>query len=429
VADPVTHRDAVFAVIVLSPFLLAWLGDMLSGGAVSAAGRGAVSHGRAQVASEGRRAKQAVVDGSKAKLRQRLEDGKAKGPKSAIWWGVAAAKGARKVHRALRRTGERSVSLPAAGPFRRVRDAAVAGGAAGYRRARDAAKARRASRPTMGERARQARRNASAWRTGSRPDHATGDAVATGVCDGCGVMAAKPALKREGGLLLCVLCRVPAAADVPAVPGDTGTAGALPAGAVAAEGDGVAYGELVPELALAGATTEGEIMAKSDKELLARAHPADLRELAKRELDRGHLEASGAYLEHAKELEQAGRSMQRPGQIARRTAHAPAAVGGSGGGGDITTHGDWDRLTQLIAEALEVTTRCKEAMLGHLTAADAGRTQMADIRNWADQTQRAVSFIRMVLAETNQRIYPLIDAVNAAGGPSEVASPGYHSDF
>lgn len=113
--------------------------------------------------------------------------------------------------------------------------------------------------------------------------------------------------------------------------------------------------------------------------------------------------------------------------IARRTAAAPAVAVARGG--DIATHGDWDRMTQLVAEAVEVITRCQEAMLGHLRAADAGRTQMADIRAWSDRVQAAVSFIRSMLAEVNRRIYPLIDAVDAAGGPAEVASPAYHSDF
>src|ERR1035438_9241838 len=50
---------------------------------------------------------------------------------------------------------------------------------------------------------------------------------------------------------------------------------------------------------------EGDGMEKSDQELLARAHPADLLILAKRELDRGHLERSKELTEWAKAKRQA----------------------------------------------------------------------------------------------------------------------------
>lgn len=367
--DPVS---ALFLATIVAAVVMGRCGDVITGTAM-----GAVDHGRAQVASEARRAKQAVVDSTKASWRKRLEDGQARGPKSAIWWGLAAARSARKVHRALRRAGDRSVSLPSAGPIRRVRDAAVAGGAAGYRRARDAAKARKAARPSMGQRARQAGRNATAW----WPDHPRrdfdADGVPTGVCDRCGVTCAVAALAPEGALKLCALCRAPAAVD------DTGTPDALPApgAAVAAEGDEAADGELIPVPAMAAAvpttTRNGELMTGT-------------------------------------------------GALARRTAHAPVPVVA---GGDIANHGDWDRLTQQVATAVELITRCQDAMLGNLKAADAGRTQMADIRAWSDRLTATVMFIRSMLAEVNGRIHPLIDAVNAAGGPDEVASPGYHSDY
>jgi hypothetical protein len=371
----VDPKSALFLAIIVAAVVMGRWGDVITGTAM-----GAADHGRAQVASEARRAKQAVVDNTKASWRKRLEDGQAKGPKSAIWWGVAAARSARKVHRALRRPGDRSVSLPSAGPIRRIVDATAAGGRAGYRRARAAAKNRKAARSGWRERARQAARNGTAWRAAHRRDHATDDGTATGVCDRCGVTCAVTALEQEGALRLCALCRAPAAVD------DTGTPDALPApgAAVAAEGDEAVYGELIPVPAMAAAvpttTRNGELMAGT-------------------------------------------------GALARRTAHATPAVASGGHSADIANHGDWDRLTQQAAEALEVTTQCLEAMLGHLTAADAGRTQMADIRNWADRVQAAVTFIRSMLTEVNGRIHPLIDAVSAAGGPSEVASPGYHSDY
>ena len=395
----VTHRDVLFAALVWSPVILAWLGDVASGGAVSGAARGAFDHGRAQAASEVRRARQAVADNTRASLRKRIEDGKARGPKSAIWWGAAAVTAARKVHRSMKglrdgATGKGSSSLPSAGPWRRVRDAAVAGAGARYRDARDAAKARRAAGPSVRERVRQARRNASAWR------HPETGAVATGVCDGCGVMAARTALAPDGPWLLCAGCRAPA------VPDDTGTADALEAPAGAVEGAGIT-----------GADTQGELMAKTDKELLARAHPADLRELAKRELDRGHLGASRAYLEHAKEIEAATRGLPRRGQIARRTAQPahrpPAAV--TPRGGTVTTHGEGMRFGGEIIEALDRMARCKEGMLGALTTVDAHGDQIRAIQVWADHERAVQAHWRTLIETVDARVRPFIDTLNGEG--------------
>lgn len=397
--DPVS---ALFLATVIAAVVMGKWGDVITGTA-----RGAAGHGRAQVASEARRAKQAVIDSTKASWRKRLADGEAKGPKSAIWWGLAAVRSARKVHRALRRAGDRSVSLPSAGPFRRVFDAAKAGGAAGYRKARDEARTRRAAGPSLRERARQAARNATAWRRPSRS--ADGEPTVTGVCDRCGVTCAVAALQREGALLLCALCRAPA------VPDDTGTPESSPAGAV--EGDEAVHGELVPEPAMAG-LTQGELMARTDQELLARAHPADLRELAKRELDRGHLEASRAYLDHAKQVEQAIRENQPVGRVlSRRTVQAaahttPQAVARTG---DITTHGEGMRFSEHMIEALNRMAQCKEAMLGGLTSVSAHEDQVRAIRVWADHERAVQAHWRNMIETVDPRVRKFIDALDGEG--------------
>lgn len=354
----------IFAVLAGSAVMMAW-GDV-----ITQAVMGSLDHGRAQAASEIRRARQAVIGSTKSGLRRHLEDGRKAGPlKSGWWWAYATARSARAARRAVRRPGSRSRSLPSAGPLRRIIDAAVAGARLRARQAR----ARRPARPGIRGRARQAWRNATAWRAARR--HQPGD-VATGVCDRCGVTAAITALEYDGPHLLCALCRAPAVPDDAGIP-EAAEAPGIPG---ASEGIGVAEGELVPVPAMADP-----------------ASPV--------------INMNGAHM---------------AGAIARRTA-APAVT--SRAGGDITTHGDWDRLTRQVAEALNVTGRCKEAMLGNLKAADAGRTQMADIREWADRTQGVITFIRSMLADVNGRIGPLIDAVSAAGGPDEVASPAYHSDY
>jgi hypothetical protein len=371
--DPVS---ALFLATIVAAVVMGRWGDVITGTAM-----GAADHGRAQVASEARRAKQAVVDNTKASWRKRLEDGQAKGPKSAIWWGLAAARSARKVHRALRRVGDRSVSLPSAGPIRRVRDATTAGGAAGYRRARDAAKARRAARPSMGERARQAGRNATAWRAAHRRDHATDDGVATGVCDRCGVTCAVTALEQEGALKLCALCRAPAAVD------GTGTPDALPApgAAVAAEGDEAADGELIPVPVLAGTNAaEGEEMGNGNGR-------------------------SYAELITASTAAQKGQNRA----LARRTAQvahtAPQAVARTG---DVTTHGEGMRFSEAMIEGLDRMAQCKEAMLGGLNSANAVEEQVRAVQVWADHERAAQAHWRQMIAAVDPRVRKFIDALN-----------------
>jgi hypothetical protein len=401
--DPVS---ALFLATIVAAVVMGRWGDVITGTAM-----GAVDHGRAQVASEARRAKQAVVDNTKASWRKRLEDGQAKGPKSAIWWGVAAARSARKVHRALRRAGDRSVSLPSAGPFRRVFDATAAGGRAGYRRARAAAKARKAARSGWRERARQAARNATAWRAAHRRDHATEDGVATGVCDRCGVTCAVAALEQEGALKLCALCRAPAAVD------DTGTPDALPApgAAVAAEDDEVVDGELIPVPALAGTTAaEGELMALDvrrdangwqvyDKDsgqwLFAHTDRSVAIGGAQRALNPNNPGLSGAQA--------------APAALARRTAPvAHTAPAGMARTGDITTHGEGMRFSEAMIEGLDRMAQCKEAMLGGLTSVNAHEAQVRAIQVWADHERAVQGHWRSIIDTVDPRVRKFIDALN-----------------
>ena len=358
---------------------LCWVVDGASGGVISRAASGAATHAGAQVRAETRRVRQAVVENSKASLRQRLEDGVAKGPKSAWWWGVGAVTTARKVRKTLKglrkgASGEHARSLPSAGPLRRIWDAAVAGGLAGARKAREEASERRAEGPGWRERARQAGRNASAWWNRDRGPRMD-------VCDDCGALVAAASLASVGGLLRCVQCR--------AVAAGTGTP-AAPAGD-AGNGDGAVNAEVVPQPALVPAPVIPPALPSSS---------------------------------NRNDTNGAGELMAGTGQIVRRTAGAPAATGD---GGDLATHGDYDRYSEVIAAALDVTTRCQEAMLGNLRAADAGRTQMADIRDWSDRVSMTAAFIRAMVAGVDSRILPLIDVINAQGGTHEIAKPGYYA--
>ena len=114
------------------------------------------------------------------------------------------------------------------------------------------------------------------------------------------------------------------------------------------------------------------------------------------------------------------------GQVARRHAAPAVAVAGTG---DVANHGDYDRYSELIAAALDVTTRCQEAMLGNLRSVDAGRTQMQEIRAWSDRASAAAAFIRDMVAGVDSRILPLIDVISAQGGTDEIARPTYYAEI
>lgn len=363
----------VFALVAGSAVMTAW------GDEITQAVMGGATHARAQAASEVRRAKQAVIEHAKTRVRDKLDSGKAAGPKSAWWWASATVRSSRAVRRSLRglregTTGTRAV--PSASPWRRVADAAAAGAAAGFRAARAARKARHAAGSGPSEwarRARRARRGWTAWRDGPREEAGT---LTVGVCDNCGVTAARTALKltRRGGgeWLLCAKCRATPAPD------DGPQDQAPPALAPSRNTPGPAAPEATPA-GVAVPTANGALMAGTGS-----------------------------------------------GQVARRTAAPACAVQGAG---DVSTHGDYSRNTEVIADALAVVALAKEAMLGGLRAVDAGESQIRAIRTWADMVATTERFIRDMLAGVNARLLPYIDVIDGVGGTTEIARPSYYEEI
>lgn len=363
----------VFALAAGSAVMTAW------GDEITQAVMGGVSHARAQAASEVRRARQVVTENTKASLRAKLASGKAAGPKSGWWWAQATVRSAGAVRRGLRglrngATGGTPPTMPSASPWRRVFDAGAMGARAGFRAARDARKARRTGRPGFGEWGRRARRNWTGWQHPRREEAGTVD---VGVCDNCGVTAARAALEpvtRDGGeWLLCAGCRA------------TPSPGASPL-------------EVAPSAIAGAGGGTGPVIPAAPHAALAAV-----------------LNTNGALM--------AGPGS---GQIARRTAAPACAVRGAG---DVATHGDYDRNTEVIADALAVVALAKEAMLGGLRAADAGEGQVRSIRVWADMVAATERFIRDMLAGVNARLLPLIDVIDAVGGTSEVAAPAYYEEI
>jgi hypothetical protein len=384
----------IVAIIMATAVMVAW-GDI-----ISAAAWGGASHGRAQAAAEIRRARDAVVGNITDRMRRRLAAAREKGPlRSALWWGIAGARAAKAVRRAMRdlRDGAAGNVLPAAGPLRRILHAILGGAGAEARRARKERKARKAQAPRWRDRLRLGGNllggfslfilgllaNVAAYGRKRR-----GGTVPVGVCDNCGkrvsVMALTPVVRPgpagDTVWLLCGHCYLmtiaPASDPEPERP-----AIALPPPAALP----------APELVPAGGTPVSGQPAATNGELVA------TREVARRA-------ATGA-------LE--GRILPPGGALAR-------------GGGDTATHGDYQRYSHVIPEAAGGLLRCQEAVLGALTAVDGSRAQIEDIKGWCESVAALAAHFRQSLAQVDAKILPLIDRINAEGGPENIAAPRYY---
>lgn len=105
-----------------------------------------------------------------------------------------------------------------------------------------------------------------------------------------------------------------------------------------------------------------------------------------------------------------------------------AATATRNGAGESYTHGQWNEAVADIAHRLATLPQALDTMLGSLHAADAGRSQVAGVVALAEQTHGWAQQVKAMLAEVNRRELPVVEAVDAAGGPPEIASIPYLSE-
>lgn len=108
--------------------------------------------------------------------------------------------------------------------------------------------------------------------------------------------------------------------------------------------------------------------------------------------------------------------------VARRAGSAAAAA-------DTTTHGQWVRFITQIVGALIEARKFEQEMLERLSAVDADRRQMQAVQQWAQNFEKAYTFIRARLIFHDKRLEPLITAIEKAGGWQFVAVPAYYSEY
>lgn len=339
-------------------------------------------------------------------LNQRLTDGRSGGPSTALWWGWAAARTARAVRQAMRRQPRTAEQNPRAirattGPFRRIWEAAVRGG----RFAREEARRQRAADE------RQTR-------------------VPVGVCGRCGAVAARTALApAEPGSreLLCANCRSRAAAERQTDP-DARQRPEPPAPAPdVADADLVDPPQLDrprPEIEPPPSRVEEPQAPKAPPQPTLPPAPPTGRTPQPARTD--PVPVADAINPPAIEGEPV--APRQPGQVAvRHTATAARAVA-RGTGGESYTHGQWNSSTTDIQRRLEELPAVLELMLQRLTSADAGRSQVQGVLKTRDDIVAFMELVRVTLTDVNRRELPVLAAVEAAGGPTEIASISYLSD-
>lgn len=375
----------------------------------------------AQAAQEARAAAEAIrtdLNGRRSAWARRLSDriagGRAGGPATGMWWAWAAARTARAVRNGLRRaprSAERAHAIRGTtSPWRRIFDAGVSGARFAREHARQQRDAQQ-QRPTR---------------------------VPLGVCEQCGAVVAQASLQDatvgpgRRHLRVCAACR-------------------------AAETDRARQPEPKP-----AATTEPEDLVNADvvhDPEPARGHrpeldapnpgaptqPAPDPAPAPPEPPSGFpppppapplpphwtddvIDAPApasppvtvASIEEGEDM-----APRSPGQIVPRHGNAPAAAAARGNGGESYTHGQFNRAVTDIERRLADLPAALEMMLHRLTAADAGRSQAVGVVGLNDEIVLFIKQVKEMLAEVNRMERPMLQAVNAAGGPDEIASIPY----
>lgn len=374
--------------------------------------------GRAQAGAEVRRVRAQVA----REIRRQMDAGWAAGPGASFWWWPAAGYRAWGAMHGPRPGAARPTALPGSTPLRRVMQAAwtggVRGGAEGRDRARQRRDAHQAARAAGTTRTYRAARSAAAgagyaagrwwpWQSGPVT------VVRMRACDDCGVACAETALalgprEVDGHTefwLLCAACR---AAGETAAPSAEETA---PSAAEDTEDTG-SRGPAALELPASGDEPLDDLDADPEQ-----AVPDG------QEVPGTPAHAAGPDTSVTTEKAATTEELEEDNMT---TGTSPAVAGS---GGESYTHGAWNQATAGIHQRLAAgLPQALEVMLASLNSADAGRAQVAGVMGLADAVESWAAQVRSMLADVNAREVPVTEAVEAAGGPGEVAGIPYLSE-
>lgn len=398
--------------------------------------RGTADAAVSQAAQEARAAADAIradlrgrSDAWAKTLADRIADGRAGGPATGMWWAWAAARTGRAVRDGLRReprVGERARQVRGTtGPGRRIFDAGVNGA----RFAREQAQQQRQSqqRPTQ---------------------------TRLGVCEQCGAVVARQSLEpatvgpAARQLRVCVLCRAAEAdraAQTSGTRDTTSTRGQQMDEPVDAEivddqprNDRARNDRARPEIAAprpqldaprpGGAAPREPAGPPKPPPPALPAQPAPVPAARPRrpapapQADPAVNPATTA----ARQLDQGEPMAPRaPGQLVPRHGNRVATHTARGTGGESYTHGMFNRAVTDVEQRLTELPGAVELMLNSLTAADAGRSQVLGVMALGDEIVQFMQQVREMLTAVNRKEHPVLNAVEAAGGPDEIAGIPY----
>lgn len=368
------------------------------------------------------------------RLHDRIADGRRGGPATGLWWAWAAARTGSAVRAALRREPKpdepaRSVRSTT-GPWRRIADATVGGA----RMAWKDAQRRKASRSSSNEKATE--------------DEAKRTPLA--VCGNCGAIVARKSLEPAAGpsgafVQMCVTCRAARAAAENRTANDNAKANAP---------EDIVDAETVPDVQptdSGGPPPDSGTPPTEPSQPTAPLPPAApaappaphrsapqpykprpagpshrLEEPARKRAPQEPRQAPTGHIDQPVSPLIEGEPM--PAHLVPRSARLPVRPGPIATSGESYTHGEWERAVDAIRKELEQLPAALEAMLRSLSTADAGRSQVTGVVKLHHDTALFVTQITEMLQRVNKLELPILNAVEAAGGPDEIASIRYLSD-
>lgn len=372
--------------------------------------RGAAGAAVSQARQEARAAADAIRDDLRSRseawaktLADRVADGRAGGPATGMWWAWAAARTGRAVRGALRREpleGEPANQIRGTtGPWRRIWDAAVTGARVAWDEARE--QQGREQEPSQ---------------------------VRLGVCEKCGAVVTRASLEEttvgpaQRRLRVCVACRAPET-DQTVRPFDQ-----------AREGEDAVDADIVPDPPAPrreqpGPGTGGpELDAPPTGGSPAKPAGPKPNPQPPAPTPQPSPAAAATIASPTPQIDQGEPMTPRaPGQLVPRHGNrvATLAARATGAGGESYTHGQWDRAVADIDKRLAELPASLEMMLHRLTSADAGRSQVTGVIALHDQIVLFMKQVREMLTQVDRLERPVLTAVEAAGGPDEIAGIPY----
>jgi hypothetical protein len=121
---------------------------------------------------------------------------------------------------------------------------------------------------------------------------------------------------------------------------------------------------------------------------------------------------------------------ERPaGEQPPALAAAPASDEGDQMSCEVHSQAAWAAAAEAVQDTCRQITESAENMLRALNSKNAGRGHISLAKEWHDRVAAVVNFADGLIDEVNTHQDPYVDAVQGAGGSTEVADPDYYDEM